>query len=550
MKAFTDSEIKSKTVCIIGAGPCGTSLLHAFNEAKKQGEAVPETIVCYDKQGQIGGLWNYSPRIGVDVNGEPEHCGMYQHLWSNGPKECLEFMDYSFDEHFKKPIPSFPPREVLYEYITSRLLNKGVEMEKQCRLNHVVRRVTWFEERKKFIVVTHDLAKSNSMIQPDIKIDDNVEGKKDEDFENPTRKKINNHFDFEFTEEFDYVIVATGHFSSPNIPNFKGLETFKNGRVLHSHDFRDARDFCDKTILVIGTSYSGEDIACQCYKFGCKHVYLSWRTAPMQFHWPDGKFTTVGLLEKIVTENGRSACYFKGVLEPVWDIDSIILCTGYLHDFRFMSDSLRLKTANRLWIDSLYKGIFWNENPNLMYMGMHDQWYTYNMFDAQAWLIRDFILGKYQQPVACTRQRLFDVILKKRDDEKSAEEKKAEQNFKETKMWLDRETDVMANPTDKLMFEYQGDYVKDLCDLTDYPSVDVPGINQLFDDWEHDKHKDIMTYREQVHKSTVTGTLGRVPQKPWLQSFDDSLKTFLTDSHEQKTNEYAADDVQATGCCL
>ena len=37
---------------------------------------------------------------------------MYRYLWSNGPKECLEFADYSFDEHFGKPIPSFPPREV------------------------------------------------------------------------------------------------------------------------------------------------------------------------------------------------------------------------------------------------------------------------------------------------------------------------------------------------------------------------------------------------------------------------------------------------------
>ena len=42
-------------------------------------------------------------------------------LWSNGPKECLEFADYSFDEHFGQPIPSFPPREVLYDYILGEL---------------------------------------------------------------------------------------------------------------------------------------------------------------------------------------------------------------------------------------------------------------------------------------------------------------------------------------------------------------------------------------------------------------------------------------------
>jgi hypothetical protein len=46
---------------------------------------------------------------------------MYRHLWSNGPKECLEFADYTFEEHFGFPIPSFPPREVLQDYITGRV---------------------------------------------------------------------------------------------------------------------------------------------------------------------------------------------------------------------------------------------------------------------------------------------------------------------------------------------------------------------------------------------------------------------------------------------
>ena len=42
---------------------------------------------------------------------------MYRYLWSNGPKECLEFPDYTFEEHFGKAIPSFPPREVLFDYL-------------------------------------------------------------------------------------------------------------------------------------------------------------------------------------------------------------------------------------------------------------------------------------------------------------------------------------------------------------------------------------------------------------------------------------------------
>ena len=29
---------------------------------------------------------------------------------------------------------------------------------------------------------------------------------------------------------------------------------------------------------------------------------------------------------------------------------------------------------------------------------MQDQWFTFNMFDAQAWYIRDVILGKIELP--------------------------------------------------------------------------------------------------------------------------------------------------------
>ena len=36
-------------VAIIGAGPCGLSILRAFEHLEKKGEKIPE-IVCFDKQ--------------------------------------------------------------------------------------------------------------------------------------------------------------------------------------------------------------------------------------------------------------------------------------------------------------------------------------------------------------------------------------------------------------------------------------------------------------------------------------------------------------------
>jgi trimethylamine monooxygenase len=103
-------------VAVIGGGPCGLGQLRAFQQAKQKSADIPE-IVCFEKQSDWGGLWNYTWRAGTDQYGEPVHSSMYRYLWSNGPKEVLEFADYTFDHHFKQPIPSFPPREVLYDYI-------------------------------------------------------------------------------------------------------------------------------------------------------------------------------------------------------------------------------------------------------------------------------------------------------------------------------------------------------------------------------------------------------------------------------------------------
>lgn len=57
----------------------------------------------------------------MNENGEPCHGSMYRHLWSNGPKESLEFADYSFEEHFGKQIDSYPPRAATFGYIEGRI---------------------------------------------------------------------------------------------------------------------------------------------------------------------------------------------------------------------------------------------------------------------------------------------------------------------------------------------------------------------------------------------------------------------------------------------
>ena len=193
-------------------------------------------------------------------------------------------------------------------------------------------------------------------------------------------------------ERFDYVIVAIGHFSVANIPSFPGIDQFP-GRVLHSHSFRNASHFKGKRVLVIGSSYSAEDIALQCLKYGAENIICCWRTRPMGFKWPP-QITEKPLLSKIE----GSTVHFKDGTRA--EVDDIILCTGYHYSFPFLEERLRLKTTNVLYPEGLYKSILWTRggNDKVLYIGMLDQAYTFTMFDAQAKWVVKYIMGELKLP--------------------------------------------------------------------------------------------------------------------------------------------------------
>ena len=83
-----------------------------------------------------------------------------------------------------------------------------------------------------------------------------------------------------------------------------------------------------------------------------------------------------------------------------------------------------------------------------MYLGMQEQFYTFNMFDAQAWYTRDYILGCISLPG-----------------------RKVMSEHSQT--WRDREETL---EDDEQMIWFQGDYVKELIAETNYPDF-VEGVN-------------------------------------------------------------------------
>lgn len=445
---------RNTRICIIGAGPSGMSTLVHFDKLRKKGKEIPE-IVCYDKQTDCGGLWNYTWRTGTDQYGDPVHNSMYRYLWSNGPKECLEYPDYTFDEHFGKPIPSFPPREVLFDYLKGRW--SKADVRPWIRFSHRVHDVKYNAATDDFTVVVKNSAEDRMLP----------------------------------AEKFDYVIVATGHFSVPHVPSFVGLNQFP-GRVLHAHNFRDANEFKGKNLLLIGASYSAEDIALQCVKYGTASVICCYRTKPMGFKWPP-QITERPVLTKV---EGKIA-HFKDGSKA--EVDAIILCTGYLYSYPFLRDDLRLKSANVMYPEGLYKNTLWIKGGNnkVMYIAAQDQFYTYTLFDAQAKWCVSYIMGEVKLPSQEVMEKEVKTFVARNKALKDCHEE------------IDFQTAVVADISKDANYGYDLD------------------IGYIFHIWEHHKHDDILTYRDQSFTSKFTGSKSPVHHSTFMDALDDSLECYL-----------------------
>jgi trimethylamine monooxygenase len=215
----------------------------------------------------------------------------------------------------------------------------------------------------------------------------------------------------------------------------------------------------------------------------------------MGYDWPEN-WREVPLLERV---EGNAAHFRDGTSARV---DAIVLCTGYQHHFPFMEDSLRLRTRNRLAAADLYRGVSFVTNPQLFYLGMQDQWYTFNMFDAQAWYARDVMLGRIEEPQDEATRRA-DVAAREAAEDAGQDAHDA--------------------------IEYQGAYVQELIDLTDYPSFDIHGVNEAFFEWKEHKKKGIMAFRDNAYRSVMTGTMAPVHHTPWREAMEDSLESYLRD---------------------
>lgn len=217
-----------------------------------------------------------------------------------------------------------------------------------------------------------------------------------------------------WTETFDAVVVAAGHYSVPFIPSTPGLASYSQhfpGRVLHSKAWRDPETYRGNRVLVVGASISGPDISYALAEYVERplHSVVRGKYHPYSF---DYAFQHPNILRRppishITSDpktDERTVHFEDGTkLEKV---DYIIFGTGYSWTLHFLPELGSTIRNNRL--PNLYQHIFWREDPTLSFVGAVAAGFTFKVFEWQAVLAARFLAGRITLPFAEEQKRWED----------------------------------------------------------------------------------------------------------------------------------------------
>lgn len=174
-------------------------------------------VIVFERQPERGGVWNYTADAS-DMFASP----VYESLEANFPKELMEFSDMPWDGS----VSLYPKHDAIGAYL--RKYSIGVHVT--CS-TEVVKLFPLSQEHTHNWRLTTRHTKSGK----------------------------------EKTGDFDYVVMATGAFDRPFVPNYDGLREWGRkypNSISHSNTYRDANDFKGKASHSISNTYLSMDVDC------------------------------------------------------------------------------------------------------------------------------------------------------------------------------------------------------------------------------------------------------------------------------------------------
>ncbi|CAH8256108.1 unnamed protein product [Arabidopsis lyrata] len=352
----TSNPINSQHVAVIGAGAAG---LITARELLREGH----TVVVFEREKEVGGLWIYSPKtesdpLSLDPNRSIVHSSVYESLRTNVPRESMGVRDFPFLPRFDD-ISRDPRRYPRHREVLAYLQDfaREFEIEDMVRFKTEVVRVEPVDGKW------------------------SVQSKKSGDCSND--------------EIFDAVVVCSGHYTEPNVAHIPGINSWP-GKQIHSHNYRVPGPFENEVVVVIGNFASGADISRDIAQVA-KEVHIASRASesdtykklpvPHNNLWIHSEIDSAHEDGSIVFKNGK-----------VVYADSIVYCTGYKYHFPFLETNGYMSIdENR--IDPLYKHVFPPAlAPGLSFIGLPAMGIQFVMFEIQSKWVAAVLAGRVKLP--------------------------------------------------------------------------------------------------------------------------------------------------------
>lgn len=459
MGSLDQGPFDVKKIAIIGAGPCGLSAAKYL-----LAQQAFDSVVVYEQNPEVGGVWYYSrkpsdkplqvpqtspfhpqdPPLKPEDGGAPVFASpMYNLLNTNIPWTLMKYGDKDFPQDSL----IFPTRQAVQDYL--------VEYSQDVR--HLVN----FSTQVRAVTPRREGARERW----DVEVENLLDGQRS-------------------TAAFDAVVVASGHYCTPFVPDVKNIQAFQAahpGVLSHAKTYRVPEDYAGKKVLVVGNASSGLDIASQISRHCAAPLLLSVHEPTPPENLAHVRAEEVPAVEEFLVGE-RGVRFADGRVEK--NLDAILYCTGYLFAFPFL-DSLMpglVAEGDGRRVYGLYKHLFHIDHPTLVFPGLPIRVVPFPVSEAQAavfarvWAnalalpsVADMV--RWEEEEAERHGRAFHVFPKGGDSayldefhEWAAKSTSAE--GKEPPVWDDEQRWQRANYVEaKLKFETSGRTARSLKEL-------------------------------------------------------------------------------------
>ncbi|KAJ6146980.1 hypothetical protein N7497_008962 [Penicillium chrysogenum] len=258
-----------RRVAVIGAGPSGLAAVKYL-----LAEKYFDKIEVFEQRSSVGGVWNYSPsssKKGMSTT--------VPHLTPHEPAEKPVWIDRAEGGEATFVSPLYDRLETNIPKELMRYSDKAFPLEAQLFPKH--RAVKQYLEE-----YAEDV---KSLIQFKTQV---LEVKlKDETLSTWSLTAKSLSTGAHTTHTYDAVVVASGHFTVPYIPDIPGIQAWDTshpGAISHSKFYDSPESFQGKKVVVVGSSASGLDIGAQINEVSQGKVLVSQRSESYLAPPPNG----------------------------------------------------------------------------------------------------------------------------------------------------------------------------------------------------------------------------------------------------------------------